>query len=208
MLHIEIVNDKRIIQSLQKAATKLTAMGPLMNQIGGRLEANIRQRFDTKTDPSCAKWADIKPISRVIYRSIHGKELGGSLMERSGDLLRSVEHHVLGGDSVEVGPSKSYAEFGTLPAGQRGSMVRRGMLFGRVSGQGKSASVTQALSENDMQGVLQGFPRACGDRPRKEQTFKVQKNGREIYMRLLARAIRSLMKYGSAWSSMAPRARQ
>jgi phage gpG-like protein len=109
MLHIEVVNDKRIIQSLQKAATKLTAMGPLMNQIGGRLEANIRQRFDTKTDPSGAKWADIKPISRVIYRSIHGKELGGSLMERSGDLLRSVEHHVLGGDSVEVGPSKNYA---------------------------------------------------------------------------------------------------
>ncbi|WP_310609226.1 phage virion morphogenesis protein [Limnohabitans sp.] len=151
MLHIEVVNDQRIVESLQRAAAKLTHTGPLMRAVGARLEANMRQRFDTKTDPAGRRWADIKPITRVIYRAIHGKELGGSLMERSGHLRNSIESHVLGESAVEIGPSMHYAIYH-----ERGTprMVRRGLVFGDVSGQGLNAQVSQQLSASDTQDVL------------------------------------------------------
>jgi phage virion morphogenesis protein len=151
MINVEVVDDKRIVQSLQRAAAKLTNTGPLMQQVGARLETNMRQRFDTKTDPAGRRWADIKDITRVIYRAIHGKELGGSLMERSGHLRNSIESHVLGESAVEIGPSAPYAsyhEYGTK------RMVRRGLVFGDVSGQGLNAQVSQQLSASDTQDVL------------------------------------------------------
>lgn len=152
MIHIEIVNDKRVMQALQRAAKSLSDTGPLMAAIGSRLESNARQRFDSKTDPRGRKWADIKPISSVIYEAIHKKPLGGSLLERSGNLRDSIEAHVIAaGTGVEVGPAAPYAgyhEFGTK------NMVRRGIVFGDVSGQGLGAQVSQALSPSDLQDVL------------------------------------------------------
>lgn len=160
MIHIELVNDQRVMQSLQRAANVLQQPAPLMVEIGGLLEANARERFDSKRDPAGHKWAAISKATRVIHRAITGKALTGSLLERSGTLRDSIESHVIdAGAGVEVGPSAPYAafhEFGTRPRGRKGggAIPRRGMIFGDVSGQGQNAQVSQALSRRDTQKVV------------------------------------------------------
>jgi phage virion morphogenesis protein len=160
MIHIEIVNDQRVMQSLQRAANALQHTGPLMAEIGGLLEANARERFDSKTDPAGHKWAAIADASAAIHRAITGKALSGSLLERSGLLRDSIESHVIdAGAGVEVGPSTPYAafhEFGTRPRGRKGggAIPRRGMIFGDVSGQGQNAQVSQVLNQGDTQEVV------------------------------------------------------
>lgn len=160
MIHIEIVNDQRVVQTLQQAAAAIGNPAPLLAQIGAVLEANARERFDSKTDPAGRPWADISPATAAIHRAITGKALQGSLLERTGHLRDSIESHVIdAGMAVEMGPSAPYAafhEFGTSPRGRKGggAIPRRGMVFGAVSGQGQSAQVSQALSTSDTQEVI------------------------------------------------------
>ena len=45
-------NSAAIAQALSRAAQDITDTTPMMAAIGQRLETNIRDRFDSKTDPA------------------------------------------------------------------------------------------------------------------------------------------------------------
>lgn len=151
-------NSYDIAQALRRAAQEIADTTPLMAVIGQRLESNISERFDTKTDPSGKAWEPYKAISAAIHKARTGKDITGSLLERTGNLRGGIEHHA-SADQVEVGLTAPYAafhEFGTSGRGKKGggAILRRGMVFGAVSGQGQGAQVTQALSAGDEADVI------------------------------------------------------
>ena len=162
-------NSAVIAQALSRAAQDITDTTPMMAAIGQRLETNIRDRFDSKTDPSGKAWEPYKAISAAIYERIHKKPPPGTLMDRSGNLRAGVEHHA-SEDEVEVGMTATVTnlsgkvwslgaihEFGTDGLGKKGggAIPRRGMVFGGVAGQGSTASVTQVLSDSDHEDVVE-----------------------------------------------------
>lgn len=152
------VDSAQVAAQLARAAQAIGNTAPLMAAIGQRLESNISERFDTKTDPAGKAWAPYKAVSAAIHKAIHGKEPSGSLLQRTGNMRRGIEHHATA-DAVEVGltaPYGAYHELGTNGRGKKGggAIPRRGMVFGAVSGQGQSARVTQALSTRDEADVL------------------------------------------------------
>lgn len=154
-------NSAAIAQALRKAAQDIADTQPMMAAIGQRLETNIKHRFDTKSDPSGRAWEPYKAVSAVIHQAIYGKPPQGSLLERTGNLRRGVEHHA-SADQVEVGLTGPYAQHHELGTSGRvsksgkpyGAIPRRGMVFGAVSGVGAAAQVTQALSAEDESDVL------------------------------------------------------
>ena len=89
---------------------------PLMRHLGGVLETQTADRFDSETDPDGKPW---KPSQRV-------REHGGKTLTLSGLLRASIVSRA-GSASVEVGTNKVYAgvhQFGfdgkvTVPAHQR-----------------------------------------------------------------------------------------
>jgi phage virion morphogenesis protein len=153
------VNTAQVTAALSQAATTLADTQPLLAAIGQRLETNIRERFDTKTDPAGRAWTPYKAISSAIAQATTGKPVQGSLLERTGNLRSGVEHHVVG-DAVEVGltaPYGAFHELGTAGRGKKGggAIPRRGMVFGAVSGTGSAAQVVQALSAADQADVME-----------------------------------------------------
>ena len=151
-------NSAAIATALRQAAQEIADTTPLMAAIGQRLESNISERFDTKTDPSGKAWEPYKAISAAIHKARTGKDISGSLLDRTGNLRGGIEHHA-SADQVEVGLTAPYAkfhEFGTNGRGKKGggAIPRRGMIFGAVSGQGQGAQVTQALSAGDEADVI------------------------------------------------------
>ncbi len=155
------VDAKQVQANLAKLASAVSDMTPAMRGIGQRLETNIIHRFDTKTDPTGHAWAPYKAVSAAIHQAIHGKPPQGSLLDRSSNMRRGVEHHA-SADSVEVGltaPYAKYHEFGTngrtsKNGKQYGAIPRRGMVFGTVVGTGASAQVVKALSASDEADVM------------------------------------------------------
>jgi len=161
-------NSAAIAAALRRAAQEISDTTPMMAAIGQQLETNIRARFDSKTDPAGKAWDPYKAISAAIHKAIHGKAPSGSLLDRTGNLRGGVEHHA-SADQVEVGLTATIAtkkgvlslgaihEFGTSGRGKKGggAIPRRGMVFGAVAGQGKSATVTQQVSASDEADVLE-----------------------------------------------------
>ena len=162
-------NSTAIAQALSRAAQEIADTTPLMAAIGKRLEMSISERFDTKTDPSGKAWEPYKAISAAIHKARTGKDISGSLLDRTGIMRGGIEHHA-SADQVEVGLTAPYAAFHEFGTGGRkapigggpfkpgtkgiGPIPRRGMVFGAVSGQGQGAQVTQALSAGDDADVL------------------------------------------------------
>ena len=159
MIQIETTGSAAIQAALQRLRGALDDMRPALGEIGQALEENIRIRFVTKTDPAGQAWEPYKAISAAIHKARKGTDINGSLLLRTRTMEGSTEHHV-GADFVEVGLSDQKAifhEFGTSPRGKKGggAIPRRGMVFGAVSGQGKDAQVTQALSAGDEADVME-----------------------------------------------------
>lgn len=166
------VDAKQVQANLAKLASAVSDMTPAMRGIGQLLETNISHRFDTKTDPAGRAWEPYKAVSAAIHQAIHGKPPQGSLLDRSGNMRRGVEHHA-SIDSVEVGltaPYGKYHEFGTngrtsKNGKQYGAIPRRGMVFGAVVGTGASAQVVRALSasdEADVMAIIQKYIQQAG----------------------------------------------
>jgi phage virion morphogenesis protein len=162
-------NSDTIAAALRQASQDIADTTPLMAAIGKRLETNISKRFDTKTDPAGKAWEPYKAISAAIHKARTGKDITGSLLERTGIMRGGIEHHA-SADQVEVGLTAPYAVFHEFGTGGRmapmgggpfkpgtkgiGPIPRRGMVFGAVSGQGQGAQVTQALSAGDEADII------------------------------------------------------
>jgi phage gpG-like protein len=101
---------------------------PAMRGIGQELNSRISARFETRSDPSGSPWEPWAESTRETYP----KDARGLLLERYGDMLKSLNFQA-DGTSVRVGfgavASKNgdvyaaYHEWGTV------NMPRRGLLF-------------------------------------------------------------------------------
>ncbi len=73
-------NSAVIAQALSRAAQEITDTTPMMINIGQKLETNIRDRFNGKTDPAGKAWEPYKAISAAIHEARTGKDNSGRLL--------------------------------------------------------------------------------------------------------------------------------
>lgn len=127
---IEDRTFRHLLQQLQQRMGDLTEP---MGDIGNALETNVRNRFQTATDPNGQKWKAWKPSTDKYYPRAGSKSaqrakegIGqGRLLERYGDMLRGLSYQA-NATSVRIGFAHEYAthhEYGTK------HMPRRGMLM-------------------------------------------------------------------------------
>ena len=125
------VDDSAVRAHLQRLNKALGNMEPVMDAIGARLEAQVRNRFATRTDPEGQAWAQWRPATVEGYpypgSPAAAKDGPGNarLLDRYGTMLDSLNFDATA-DSVRVGfgqPYATYHEHGTQ------HMERRGMLL-------------------------------------------------------------------------------
>ena len=118
---------------------RMRDLTPVLEGVGAALESNVRNRFESRTDPDGMPWAPWAQSTRDSYPE------GGNrrLLDRLGDMLNGVSYQLEGDASVRVGFDKEYAtyhEWGTE------HMPRRGLLM--------SDPDQGTLSEDDTATVL------------------------------------------------------
>ena len=144
-----LVEDSAFRACLKRLEEAAENLQPVMEDIGGDLEAAVRGRFLSRRDPNGKNWKPWQPRTQASYPypgTAAAKEAGkagsGRLLDRFGDMLDHLNYEATG-DSVRVGFGQHYAifhEFGTK------KMARRGMLLGDPA--------TGKLGADDEQAVL------------------------------------------------------
>lgn len=151
-LQIELVGAQAMINRLATAMQLLDEPQDLLEAIGAELEAAINLRFTTKTDAGGNAWLPVSTNTPLIWESIHGTELPGTLLERTRLMRNSLAHNVTG-DAVEVGFSAPYAGYhvtGTKKA------PRRDPLFASVNDD-LTQGTMGAQDEADVLAVIESF---------------------------------------------------
>lgn len=138
-----------ITPALRELLGKLSDFSEPLAGIGQELESRISARFETQSDPSGAAWHPWAESTRESYprpstaaAKKAGKAGNGRLLDRYGDMLRSLNHQV-GQTEVVVGFGVDYAvyhEYGTH------KMPRRGLIFADPQ--------SETLSPDDEQAVI------------------------------------------------------
>lgn len=115
------VQNREVLDYLQRLINRLEDISPVMDAIGQRLEEHISMRFETESDPAGREWAPWKPGTLNSYP----KDGHRRVLDRYGTLLRSLSHQVdRTGVTVGFGqPYAAYHEYGAK------FMERRGLLF-------------------------------------------------------------------------------
>jgi len=129
------LQDAELLAAVDRAIATMQDSGPLMEDIGAKLESNAELRFDSKTDPSGVPWAPLSPVTiETFYAEKYPGGIPGSLLERTRFLRNSLSHGA-GADFVDIGtsravPGRSQAEWqvGMLMETGTTKMPRRGIL--------------------------------------------------------------------------------
>jgi len=121
------VNSQPVQAALNELLNRMGDMTPVMNDIGGMLEARVQTRFETETDPLGSAWAGWKPSYGPASGGTRPTNTNGNstILDLYGDMLNSLSWRA-DAQSVTVGfgvPYAAYHEFGTS------KMPRRGLLF-------------------------------------------------------------------------------
>ena len=137
-----------ITPTLRELLGKLSDFSEPMAGIGQELESRISARFETQTDPNGSAWHPWAKSTRASYpfsgtpaAAKAGKVGNGRLLDRYGDMLRSLNHQA-GQAEVVVGFGVDYAvfhEYGTR------KMPRRGLIFANPQSETLSADDEQAV---------------------------------------------------------------
>jgi len=118
-------NSQPIQTALNELMHRMGDMTPVMDDIGGMLEARVKTRFETETDPlggAWEPWADSYNPANGGTRPTNGNS---TILDLYGDMLNSLSWQA-DAQSVTVGfgaPYAAYHEYGTS------KMPRRGLLF-------------------------------------------------------------------------------
>lgn len=127
------VEDSAFRHLLQQLQQRVGDLSEPMGDIGNALEINIRNRFQTATDPNGQKWKAWAPSTDRYYPRAGSKSaqrakegIGhGRLLDRYGHMLDLLSYQA-DSTSVRIGFAHEYAthhEYGTK------HMPRRGMLM-------------------------------------------------------------------------------
>lgn len=104
-----LITDTKEIKELQKRIGSLKLKSSdrkrLLESIGVEIETQIEERFNTQTDASGSKWADISAKTKAYYLK---KGIGGSLLSRTRQLRDAIESQATS-DRLLVGATKIYA---------------------------------------------------------------------------------------------------
>lgn len=138
MISVQI-DDSPFRDQVRLLSYRMRDLTPVLEGVGAALESNVRNRFESRTDPDGMPWAPWAQSTRDSYPE------GGNrrLLDRLGDMLNGVSYQLEGDASVRVGFDKEYAtyhEWGTE------HMPRRGLLM--------SDPDQGTLSEDDTATVL------------------------------------------------------
>lgn len=127
MITIEL-HDSALQTYLRKLHTRMSDLTPAMQDIAYAIEQNVRQRFETRSDPNGQQWAPWADSTRKTY-PWHGKRNRQGpgrekILQRYGSMLDSLSS---AGDKTTAvvgfgAPYAVYHEMGTR------KMPRRGML--------------------------------------------------------------------------------
>lgn len=109
-LSIEVQGLVELQQQLARAVAQIEQPDKLMDALGAILEAQIGDRFNSKTDPSGVRWAELADSTRARYDAEDTGGRGqlrrrGSLLERTREMLNSLTHNA-SGSAVDVGMSR------------------------------------------------------------------------------------------------------
>lgn len=116
---IEVKTDSAELEAItRRLLARLGNLRPAMSGIGMELENRIRNRIDTRTDPTGAAWIGWADSTIRGYPADGNKQI----LDRYGDMIRSLGYQA---DtlSVSVGfgqPYAAYHEFGTERMPRRG----------------------------------------------------------------------------------------
>ena len=141
-------NSQPVQSALNELLSRMGDLTPVMNAIGGVLEARVRERFETETDPlggAWAPWADSYNPATGGTRPTNGNS---TILDLYGDMLNSLSWQA-DSTSVTLGfgvPYAAYHEFGTT------KMDRRGLLFADPN-----AGTLAPNDENDIMDVLRDY---------------------------------------------------
>lgn len=138
MISVQI-DDSPFRDQVRLLSYRMRDLTPVLEGVGAALESNVRNRFESRTDPDGMPWASWSQSTQDSYPE------GGNrrLLDRLGDMLNGVSYQLEGDASVRVGFDKEYAtyhEWGTE------HMPRRGLLM--------SDPDQGTLSEDDTATVL------------------------------------------------------
>lgn len=162
-LSIEVTGNRELLADLEQALRRIDRPADLMRALGARLEANIQERFDTKRDPDGNAWAGLAPSTQARYdkqdTAKSGKFKGqvrkrGTLLQRTGDMRRSLNPSNYGDDYFEVGMNRlSDGGKWSIPLlHETGTtrMPRRGIFFSDPDAGTLGAQDEEALDEELM----------------------------------------------------------
>ena len=135
LLSIDVSGDT-LLATLERAAAKLENPTDMMQMIGATLEANVRKRFATQTDPEGNRWAALAPATLARKKS-------SSILVELGYGKTSLSSYA-SGNYAEVGFGERYMGF--HETGTR-KMPRRGLLT--------ADPLTGRLGAEDEQDVLE-----------------------------------------------------
>lgn len=121
------VQDGKLVASLGLALLALDEPGGLLDRIGSVFERNVQLRFETKTDPSGAPWAELADSTKESYKRKYKGSIPGSLLERSRHMRDSLGYNVIG-KSVEVGFAEIYPGYHETGSKDGKHPPRRGLL--------------------------------------------------------------------------------
>lgn len=149
---IELQGSDLMLAQISGLLARLEDPKDLMVAIGERLEANIRLRFVTKTDPGGNVWAPITDSTKTRYAKKYPDGTPGSLLNRNNRMLDTLANNATG-DSVEVGFSSPYAIFHVTGTKK---MVRRDSLFASLSADYTTGTLG-AQDEADILEIVESF---------------------------------------------------
>lgn len=151
-LSIELVGADTLLRRLATAVQLLDEPSELLDAIGAELESAVNLRFATKTDAAGNAWKPISPNTPLIWESIHGTPLPGTLLERTRLMRTSLAHNVVDG-AVEVGFSAPYVGYHVTGTKR---MPRRDPLFATVNDD-LTQGTMGAQDEADVLAVIESF---------------------------------------------------
>jgi len=93
---------------MREALTRIAAIGrdsqPVLAAAALPLERNVRQRFDTGTDPKGLKWADYAPLNPLYAQD----KTGPGILNETGELQRTITSSVQG-HGIVIGSPLPYS---------------------------------------------------------------------------------------------------
>ncbi len=156
------VDGAALLAALARTVRVLDNPQALLADIGFELEGNIRQRFDTKTDPAGRPWAELAESTKKSYKSKYKGVVPGSLLNRTGLMLASLASNA-DTDAVAVGFSVPYAIFHVTGSKDGKRPPRRDSLFSAIAASGTTGTLG-AQDEADIIEIVEDHLRqALGD---------------------------------------------